>query len=97
MTIVLQNPSPENEATYLEKLYPHLTLRGLPEYAIPRLIRFSIEINTGATFKHAKEVLKARSWNPDQAADHLYWFDGKIFRKLDQEAWNGIARARAKL
>lgn len=97
-TIVLQNPSPEAETRYLEKLYPHLKLRGLPEYAIPRLVRFSKEIDTGATFKHAKEVLKARSWNPDQAAnDHLYWLDGSRFRKLDREAWADIARARAKL
>ncbi|CZR63058.1 related to acyl-CoA synthetases (AMP-forming)/AMP-acid ligases II [Phialocephala subalpina] len=98
--IVLHNPSPEAEAKYLEKLYPHLRSRGLPEYAVPRLIRFTKGIDTGATFKHAKEVLKARSWSPEENRDdRLYLLDAdvRVFKKLDRETWRGIQGARAKL
>ncbi|KUJ09443.1 bifunctional fatty acid transporter and acyl-CoA synthetase [Mollisia scopiformis] len=97
-SIVLQEPNAAAEASYLEELYLHLRSRGLPEYAIPRLIRFTKQIDTGATFKHAKEVLKLRPWAPDQVIDdHLYWLDNGVYKPLDMESWSGIQRARAKL
>ena len=62
-------------------------------------------IDFGVTFKHAKEVLKARSWKPsddgeegEKEGDRLYWLDGKIYRRLDEMAWRLIFEgARARL
>lgn len=55
-------------------------------------------IDTGATFKHAKEVLKVKPWDPDLVGeDHCYWLDGRCYKRLDREAWDGIRSARAKL
>jgi len=55
-------------------------------------------IDLGATFKHAKEFMKEKSWNPDAAEDDsLNWLDGHMYRRLDREAWDNIASAKAKL
>ncbi|KAE9365036.1 bifunctional fatty acid transporter and acyl-CoA synthetase [Stipitochalara longipes BDJ] len=97
--ITLLSPSPAAENAYLSALYPHLQTCGLPDYAIPRLIRFTKQIDFGITFKHAKDVLKMRDWRPrDGDEDHLYWLDGKQYRKLDEAAWKLIFEtARARL
>jgi hypothetical protein len=49
-------------------------------------------IDFGITFKHAKDVVKARGWKPreDGYSDHLYWLDGKKYQKLDDAAWRQI-------
>ena len=62
-------------------------------------------IDIGATFKHAKEVLKKRSWKPSDFSeekegegDRLYWLDGQVYRRLDERAWKMIFEgARARL
>ena len=41
--ITLINSGVKAESAYLEKLYTHLRSRGLPNYAVPRLIRFTNE------------------------------------------------------
>jgi hypothetical protein len=43
-----------------------------------------------------------RDWRPKEGKgeedDHLYWLDGKTYRRLDESAWKGIFEtARAKL
>ncbi|PMD57848.1 bifunctional fatty acid transporter and acyl-CoA synthetase [Hyaloscypha bicolor E] len=98
--ITLLHPSSAAETTYLSTLYPHLRECGLPDYAIPRLVRFTKQIDIGITFKHAKDVLKTRDWKLKDGddADHLYWLDGEQYRMLDEAAWNQIfSTARAKL
>lgn len=64
---------------------------------VPKFDKFRIDF--GITFKHAKDALKNRSWRPQSVedADHLYWLDGKTYRKLDDLAWGQIETAKAKL
>lgn len=97
--ITLIQPSETAERSYLERLHSHLRDCGLPDYAIPRLVRFTKRIDFGVTFKHAKDALKSRSWIPQSGedVDHLYWLDGKTYRKLDDFAWDNIQTAKAKL
>ncbi|KAG4431077.1 hypothetical protein IFR05_013432 [Cadophora sp. M221] len=108
--ITLSSPSsnPASESTFLTSLIPHLKARGLPDYAIPRLIRFTEKIDTGATFKYAKEELRTRPWTrgggekekekeKEKDGDSLYWLDGGVYKPLDGNAWARISTARAKL
>ncbi|PVH75630.1 bifunctional fatty acid transporter and acyl-CoA synthetase [Cadophora sp. DSE1049] len=96
------SPNAAAESAFLTALIPHLKSRGLPEYAFPRLIRFTEKINTGATFKYAKEELKTRPWTTEKngseaGGDRLYWLDGGVYKQLDGPAWRRIESARAKL
>ncbi|KAH7311855.1 putative bifunctional fatty acid transporter/acyl-CoA synthetase [Rhexocercosporidium sp. MPI-PUGE-AT-0058] len=100
--ITLDSPSSNAaaESTFLTSLIPHLKARGLPDYAIPRLIRFTEKIDTGATFKYAKEELKTRPWSSgdgEKDRDRLYWLDGGVYKPLDGVAWARISSAKAKL
>ena len=58
-------------------------------------------MESGVTFKHAKDVLKKRTWHPakndETLGDRLYWLDGEVYRPLDEQSWNEIEGARAKL
>ena len=59
-------------------------------------------INTGATFKYAKEELKTRPWTSEKngsegTGDRLYWLDGGVYKPLDTTSWRRIESARAKL
>ncbi|KAH9218227.1 bifunctional fatty acid transporter and acyl-CoA synthetase [Leptodontidium sp. 2 PMI_412] len=102
--ITLSSPSSNaaSESAFLASLIPHLKARGLPDYAIPRLIRFTEKIDTVATFKYAKEELKTRPWTKgsgkeEKDGDRLYWLDRGVYKPLDGPAWARISSANAKL
>ena len=83
-------------------LYPFLRKRGVPTYAVPRLVRVTESISTGVTFKQAKGEMARKSWDPTVNAregdtDGLYWLDGEVYRRLDIGAWEGIEKGLAKL
>lgn len=64
-----------------------------------RILIRPYRIETGATFKHAKDVLKKRPWNPDskEHEDNLYWLDGTSYKPLNEQTWALIAAGRARL
>lgn len=56
-----------------------------------------IEVN--ATFKHLKNVMKERSWDPELQVqgDNVWYLDSNRYRKLDSAAWEQIKAAKARL
>ncbi|TAQ84047.1 hypothetical protein B7494_g7630 [Chlorociboria aeruginascens] len=89
-----------DEEMFMWKLYGRLRKTGLPSYAIPRLVRITEEISTGATFKQAKGDLEKRSWDVREQRtdqDSLFWLKGDRFVRLDKEGWGEIAGGKAKL
>jgi len=100
--ITLIDDSPAKQAVYMAEANKHLRSRGLPAYATPRLVRFTKQIAIGTTFKHAKDVYKKRSWNPDpekhvDTMDTMYWLNGDTYQRLDDLSWSNIETAKAKL
>lgn len=90
-----------DEDKFATGLYARLRKGGLTNWQVPRLLRMMEQIDTGATFKHAKEVLKKRSWDPEvngrTAGDRLYWLDGEVYRRLEGQGWRDIEAGKARL
>ncbi|KAL1969890.1 hypothetical protein VTN77DRAFT_7399 [Rasamsonia byssochlamydoides] len=97
--ITLERWTPETETEFINKLYKALKAKGVPSYALPRLVRITKRVATGVTFKQAKGELAKRGWDPavDWDGDQLYWLNGTRYEKLDAESWAGIESGRAKL
>ncbi|KAL3426716.1 Isopenicillin N epimerase component 1 [Phlyctema vagabunda] len=97
--VTLSSQSPEVEAKFVSELFSFCKARGLPNYALPRLVRLTKQIDINATFKHSKEVLKKRSWNPEQNTDNdrLFWLDGETYKALDPQSWVKITTVKARL
>lgn len=90
----------QKEDDFMNGLFAELRKRGLTSWQIPRLVRLTGKIETTATFKHVVNILKARSWHPEEAkkvGDRLYWLDGEKYRRLDVVSWTEIEQARARL
>lgn len=82
----------------MNALYVELKKKGVPSYALPRLVRLTEKVATGVTFKQAKGDLVKKGWNPqDCAGDILYWLDGTKYVKLKEESWSEIECGKAKL
>lgn len=100
-TLVLKTTSASTEAKVIEKLYPELRRHGLPDYALPRLVRVVNHIHTNDTYKQAKNKIIEKSWSPvvDQGGDRLYWLDGTklTYKPLRAQDWTGIEKGIAKL
>ena len=77
--------SSSSHDSFMRSLYPSLRKSGLPDYAIPRLVRITEEIETNATFKKSKVGLLKRSWKDAERDDRdkLYWLNGKTYESLD--------------
>lgn len=56
-------------------------------------------METTATFKHVKHVMKNRPWHDKQAThnDVVFWLDEKVYRKLEEPHWKNIEAGEAKL
>ncbi|GAO47830.1 hypothetical protein G7K_2028-t1 [Saitoella complicata NRRL Y-17804] len=85
---------------FMSELYGHLKRKGLPEYALPRLVRIVKDTMTmNASFKHDKNTLKSLGFDPEAntnlaaVADQLFWLDGSQYRGLDSAAWMRIKNA----
>lgn len=92
------------ERRFMNTLFPSLKRKGLPDYAIPRLVTISQDLELNATFKYVKEALKMKDWRPsdataakDRVASSDYWLDGQTYKPLDAAAWTGIETGKAKL
>ena len=109
--IVLDTPSsaPQEkstaEKTFMTNLWKDLRAKGVPRYAVPRLVLVRNElVDVGDTFKHAKMVVKGIEWGKPDATGQTrkYYLDMSgqgepVFRELDDGAWKGIEGGRAKL
>lgn len=96
--ITLSSGGDADSTGFMEMLYASLRKKGLPDYAVPRLVRITGEISTGVTFKQATREVEARSWDEDGSnGDELWWLDGKKYRQLDKPAWAEIAAGRARI
>ncbi|KAI9045843.1 putative bifunctional fatty acid transporter/acyl-CoA synthetase (FAT1) [Aspergillus affinis] len=95
--ITLEDAS--SESTFMTNLYRELKKKGVPSYALPRLVRITEKVATGVTFKQAKGDLAKKGWDPskDWSGDKLYWLNGSQYEKLDPSGWSSIETGRAKL
>ena len=90
-----------DEKTTIGKLYKDLTNKGLPKYAVPRLvlIRWDL-VDVGDTFKHAKAILKNVAWGSKvDGSTNQYYLDLEkgAYVRLDADAWGRIHKGQAKL
>ncbi|KAF5863165.1 hypothetical protein ETB97_010510 [Aspergillus alliaceus] len=97
--ITLEESSAAVEAEFMSNLYRELKKKGVPSYALPRLVRITEKVATGVTFKQAKGDLTKKGWDPraDWKGDKLYWLNGKKYEKLDERSWTSIEGGQAKL
>ncbi|EAW14000.1 putative bifunctional fatty acid transporter/acyl-CoA synthetase (FAT1) [Aspergillus clavatus NRRL 1] len=95
--ITLEDPAMEVE--FMANLHKELKKKGVPSYAIPRLVRLTEKVATGVTFKQAKGDLTKKGWNPrtEAGGDKLYWLNGTTYQKLDEQSWSSIDSGLAKL
>ncbi|RDW90820.1 putative bifunctional fatty acid transporter/acyl-CoA synthetase (FAT1) [Aspergillus mulundensis] len=84
---------------FMGKLHAELKKKGVPSYAVPRLVRLTEKVATGVTFKQAKGELTKKGWNPlgDWNGDKLYWLNGTRYEKLTEPIWASIENGQAKL
>ncbi|KAE9979471.1 hypothetical protein BLS_009778 [Venturia inaequalis] len=97
--ITLADPSPHSEKLFVDQMFTRLKATGLTTFQVPRLVRFSEQIEVGATFKHLKTQMQTRSWNPKKQTgkDSVYWLDGESYRRLDAKSWAAIQHGKARL
>ncbi|KAL4917241.1 hypothetical protein BDW62DRAFT_184037 [Aspergillus aurantiobrunneus] len=97
--ITLEEPSEAAASEFMGKLHAELKRKGVPSYAIPRLVRLTEKVATGVTFKQAKGELTKKGWNPqgDWNGDKLYWLNGTKYEKLVESSWSSIESGHAKL
>ncbi|KAJ5666333.1 uncharacterized protein N7477_008781 [Penicillium maclennaniae] len=97
--ITLEEHSPAAELRLMSNLYKELKKRGVPSYALPRLVRITEKVATGVTFKQAKGDLVKKSWDPRKGGegDSMYWLDGTTYQRLDDQGWTQIETGAAKL
>jgi hypothetical protein len=83
----------------MANLHRELKKKGVPSYAIPRLVRLIEKVATGVTFKQVKGELAKLGWDPraQTKGDKLYWLNGPTYQKLDEQSWASIESGRAKL
>lgn len=105
--ITLTPRTPETERNFIQSFYQTLRAGGLTVWQLPRFVRITAQIKMNATFKHAREVLKALSWDPasletqarqgNPVSDSLYWLNGDKYEKLDAGSWAEIREGKARL
>ena len=90
-----------DEENFIAKLYRALRAKGVPKYAVPRLVLVRRDlVDVGDTFKHAKMVLKNVAWGSStEKGGNQYHLDPdrQVYVNLDAEAWGKIQTGRAKL
>lgn len=90
-----------NEEKTIGQLCKELTKKGVPKYAIPRLVLVRWElVDVGDTFKHAKMVLKNIAWGTNIVGDGNQYcldLDKQAYIRLTADAWENIQIGRAKL
>lgn len=97
--------------SFMSGLWKKLRKRGVPTYAIPRLIRVenhqydslvslaNVSIEMNASFKHNKTVFKQKGFDPakQDPGTLLFWLDGETYKPLGEADWNNIVKGAARL
>ncbi|KAJ9608398.1 hypothetical protein H2200_007386 [Cladophialophora chaetospira] len=97
--------SSSSEKGFMAALFKELRAKGVPRYAVPRLVLVRNElVDVGDTFKHAKMVVKGIEWGSEDQSGRTrkYFLDMEgekepIYRLLDAKGWRRIEEGRAKL
>ncbi|KAF1808915.1 bifunctional fatty acid transporter and acyl-CoA synthetase [Eremomyces bilateralis CBS 781.70] len=97
--VALTQLSKDAEVAFVGKLPGVFKHRGVPQYAVPRLLAMVDRLDVGASFKHDKQIWKKEQWDPAEPsqASSRYWLDGDTYRVLDGAAWMKIQNGLAKL
>ncbi|KAK7892717.1 hypothetical protein LTR67_006954 [Exophiala xenobiotica] len=88
------------EKVFMAGLFKVLRAKGVPKYAVPRLVMVREElVDVGDTFKHAKNVVKGIEWGDAEKGGNQYWLDleEERYKSLDRESWKRIEEGKAKL
>lgn len=94
--------SGQSEAVFVKTLFKQLRSKGVPRYAVPRLVLVRGDlVDVGDTFKHAKAIAKNIAWGePDSSGlTRKYYLDlqAEVFKPLDAASWQAIHLGKAKL
>jgi len=97
--ITLEDESQPRQNELMQNLYTSLKAKGVPTYAIPRLVRITRHITTGATFKQARRDLSRKAWDPraNRDGDQLYWLNRTRYQRLNELEWAGIEGGTVRL
>jgi acyl-CoA synthetase (AMP-forming)/AMP-acid ligase II len=96
-----------DEKSFMTNLWKNLRAKGVPRYAVPRLVMVRNElVDVGDTFKHAKMVVKNIAWGTSggdataKTRQYYLHMDGDkdpVFQPLDTAVWARIEEGKAKL
>ena len=97
--IIMESTFKDKPEEFMQSLHESLKRRGVPSYAVPRLVAISDGIQVGDTFKHAKQFVKTVDWNPREKETGAlkYWLNGSTYVPLEVESWRTIEQGTAKL
>lgn len=103
----------DGEEVFIARLFRDLRAKGVPRYALPRLVMVRHElVDVGDTFKHAKGVVKNIDWAPTSSSSsssssadkktlggRKYYLDldAETYKPLDETTWKRIEEGKAKL
>lgn len=97
LTLKSESSAAGGEAKVMKGLYQTLKKKGVPSYAMPRLVVITPgEMTVGDTFKHAKQVVRALNWGGSEGGNK-YWLDEEDYKLLDERSWQRIVNGKAKL
>ncbi|EXJ57729.1 uncharacterized protein A1O5_12519 [Cladophialophora psammophila CBS 110553] len=74
------SPDGEIEGRFIKGLYRILRRKGLPDYALPKLMAVTNELAAvGDTFKHANQSFKGIDWSAaaSDKGTRKYWLDSE--------------------
>ncbi|KIW95787.1 uncharacterized protein Z519_02851 [Cladophialophora bantiana CBS 173.52] len=96
------SPDSEIEGRFIKGLYHALRGKGLPDYALPKLVAVTNElVAVGDTFKHAKQNFKGIDWSPAtlDKGTRKYWLDSeaKTSKPINAKSGATIEKGQAKL
>ena len=94
MATLVANSNSPNDFDF-SRFYSMLQ-KSLPEYAIPKFIRFTSELNTTATLKIQKGNLKKESFNREKIEDPLFLLlrNSSGYELMTEEIYNGILNSK---
>ncbi|KAI1608178.1 putative bifunctional fatty acid transporter/acyl-CoA synthetase [Exophiala viscosa] len=97
--IVLKTNDAAIEKLFTSNLRASLRDKGLPDYAVPRLVRITASIAAGDTYKQAKNDVARRDWSPrgNTHGDNLYILQNSTFKPLTDSSWEQVEQGKEKL
>lgn len=91
------------ETAFIQSLCGSLLRKGVPRYALPRLVTISYRLSdVGHTFKHSTASTKNINWGDlsvKEGDGRKYYLDteASTYKPLDRDVWAGIEAGKVKL